>query len=102
MAILLGAATIFARMRDQLPGSIKLIFQPAEEGPPAGEKGGAELMVAQGVLENPKVDAIFGLHVIPIQAGVIDYRPGPLMASADSFTITITGKQTHGAVWIRS
>ena len=98
MAILLGAATIFARMKDQLPGSIKLIFQPAEEGPPAGEQGGAELMVKEGVLENPKVDAIFGLHVFPLHAGTIDYRPGPMMASGDSFTIKITGKQTHGAV----
>jgi amidohydrolase len=98
MAMLLGAATIFARMKDQLPGTIKLIFQPAEEGPPAGEKGGAELMVEQGVLEDPKVDAIFGLHVFPMTAGVIEYRPGPLMASADGFRIRITGRQTHGAV----
>ena len=98
MAIVLGAATIFARMKDQLPGSIKLIFQPAEEGPPAGEQGGAELMVKEGVLENPKVDAIFGLHVFPMHAGTIEYRSGPLMASGDGFTIRITGKQTHGAV----
>ncbi|HXG88913.1 MAG TPA: amidohydrolase [Vicinamibacterales bacterium] len=98
MAILLGAATIFARVKDQLPGTIKLIFQPAEEGPPAGEQGGAELMVKEGVLDNPKVDAIFGLHVFPMAAGVIEYRTGPLMASADSFTIKINGRQTHGAV----
>ena len=98
MAILLGAATVFARMKDQLPGTIKLIFQPAEEGPPAGEQGGAELMVKEGVLDNPKVDAIFGLHVFPNSAGTIEYRSGPLMASGDGFTITITGKQTHGAV----
>jgi amidohydrolase len=98
MAILLGAATIFARMKDQLPGTIKLIFQPAEEGPPAGEQGGAELMVKEGVLQNPKVDAIFGLHVFPNHAGTIEYRPGPLMASGDGFTIRITGRQTHGAV----
>jgi amidohydrolase len=98
MAILLGAATIFARMKDQLPGTIKLIFQPAEEGPPAGEQGGAELMVKEGVLESPKVDAIFGLHVFPNSAGTIEYRPGPLMASGDGFTIKITGRQTHGAV----
>ena len=98
VAILLGAATIFARMKDQVPGTIKLIFQPAEEGPPAGEQGGAELMVKQGVLENPKVDAIFGLHVFPNHAGTIEYRPGPLMASGDGFTIKITGRQTHGAV----
>src|SRR5688572_4122045 len=79
MAILLGAATVFARMKDQLPGSIKLIFQPAEEGPPPGEQGGAELMIKEGVLENPKVDAIFGLHVFPNSAGTIEYRSGPLM-----------------------
>jgi amidohydrolase len=98
MAILLGAATVFARVKDQLPGSIKLIFQPAEEGPPEGEQGGAELMVKEGVLDNPKVDAIFGLHVFPLHAGTIDYRSGPFMASADSFTITVKGRQTHGAV----
>jgi amidohydrolase len=98
MAILLGTATILARMRDQLPGTVKLIFQPAEEGPPAGEQGGAELMVREGVLENPKVDAIFGLHVFPMTVGTIEYRSGPLMASGDGFTIRITGKQTHGAV----
>jgi amidohydrolase len=98
MAILLGAATNFARLRDQLPGTIKLIFQPAEEGPPAGEQGGAELMVKEGVLDNPKVDAIFGLHVFPNAAGTIEYRSGPLMASGDGFTIRIKGKQTHGAV----
>jgi amidohydrolase len=98
MAMLLGAATIMARVRDQIPGSIKLIFQPAEEGPPAGEQGGAELMVKEGVLDNPKVDAIFGLHVFPMTAGTIEFRPGPLMASGDGFTIRITGKQTHGAV----
>ncbi|HUE88660.1 MAG TPA: amidohydrolase [Vicinamibacterales bacterium] len=98
MAILLGAATILARVRDQIPGSVKLIFQPAEEGPPAGEQGGAELMIKEGVLDDPKVDAIFGLHVFPMTAGAIEYRPGPLMASGDGFTIRITGKQTHGAV----
>jgi amidohydrolase len=98
MAILLGAATALARLRSQLPGTVKLIFQPAEEGPPAGESGGAELMVKEGVLETPKVDAIFGLHVFPKRVGTLEYRAGPLMASGDSFTITITGRQTHGAV----
>lgn len=98
MAMLLGAATIFAKMQEQLPGTIKLIFQPAEEGPPSGEEGGAELMVAEGVLDDPPVDTIFGLHVLPYPVGTIQYRPGPLMASADSFTIRITGRQTHGAV----
>jgi amidohydrolase len=98
MAILLGAATIFAKLRSQLPGTVKLIFQPAEEGPPQGEEGGAELMVKEHVLENPKVDAIFGLHVVPGPAGSISYRGGPVMASADAFTVKIRGKQTHGAV----
>jgi amidohydrolase len=99
MAILLGAATILARMKDQLPGTVKLIFQPAEEGPPAGESpAGAELMTIEGVLDNPRVDAVFGLHVFPYPAGQIVYRAGPLMASADFFSLRITGRQTHGAV----
>lgn len=98
MAILLGAATELARLRAQLPGTVKLIFQPAEEGAPPGETGGAAQMVAEGALENPKVDAVFGLHVFPFRAGRILYRAGPLMASTDSFTITVKGRQTHGAV----
>lgn len=99
MAILLGAATVLARMKDELPGTVKLIFQPAEEGPPAGElPAGAQLMTQEGVLENPNVDAVFGLHVFPFPAGQIVYRSGPLMASGDFFTLTIKGKQTHGAV----
>jgi len=98
MAILLGAATALARMKDRLPGTVKVIFQPAEEGPPPGETGGAEQMVKENVLENPKVDAVFGLHVFPFRAGEIVYRPGPLMASTDSFTIRVKGRQTHGAI----
>jgi amidohydrolase len=98
MAMLLGSATILSRLRNQLPGTVKLIFQPAEEGAPAGETGGAEQMVKENVLANPQVDAIFGLHVFPFPAGTIWYRPGPLMASADSFTMKVRGKQTHGAV----
>src|SRR6188768_3005206 len=97
MAILLGAATALARMKDRLPGTVKVIFQPAEEGLPPGEVGGAEQMVKEGVLENPKVDAIFGLHVMPYSLGTVTYRPGPMLASADAFLITIKGKQTHGA-----
>lgn len=93
MAILLGAATALAGMKADLPGTVKFIFQPAEEGP-----GGAEPMVKAGVLKNPDVNAVFGLHVFPFPAGHIVYRSGPLMASADEFTITITGRQTHGAV----
>ena len=98
MAILLGTATVLARMKDRLPGTVKVIFQPAEEGLPPGEAGGAEQMIKEGVLENPKVDAIFGLHVFPYPAGTVVYRPGPTMASADSFLIRVKGKQTHGAV----
>src|SRR5918995_518720 len=97
MAILLGTATALARMKDRLPGTVKVLFQPAEEGLPPGEVGGAEQMVKEGVLENPKVDAIFGLHVMPYAVGTVTYRPGPMLASADAFLITIKGKQTHGA-----
>jgi amidohydrolase len=93
MAILLGAAANFAKLRDRIPGTIKLIFQPAEEGP-----GGAEPMIKANVMQNPKVDAVFGLHVFPFPAGTIVYRSGPLMASADSFVIKVKGRQTHGAV----
>ncbi len=93
MAIQLGAAAVFAKLRDRLPGTVKLIFQPAEEGP-----GGAEPMIKANVLDNPKVDAIFGLHVFPYPAGTIVYRSGPLMASADSFLIRVKGRQTHGAM----
>jgi amidohydrolase len=98
VAILLGVAEALAGVRDQIPGTVKFIFQPAEEGPPPGETGGAPLMVAEGVLENPTPAAIFGLHVVSgIPAGMITYRPGPLMASADWLYITVKGRQTHGA-----
>jgi amidohydrolase len=93
MAIQLGVATVLAKLRDRIPGTVKLIFQPAEEGP-----GGAEPMIKAGALDNPKVDAIFGLHVFPFPAGSIQYRSGPLMASADSFVIRVKGRQTHGAI----
>ena len=98
VAILLGVAEVLAGMREQIPGTVKFIFQPAEEGAPAGEEGGADLMVREGALENPKVDAIFGLHVTSrFAAGEIAYRPGGMMAAVDSFTIKVRGKQTHGA-----
>ncbi len=98
MAILLGVAEALAGVRDRLPGSVKFIFQPAEEGPPPGEEGGASLMVRDGALQNPKPDAIFGLHVMAgMPAGMIAYRAGPLMASADWLYITVKGRQTHGA-----
>lgn len=96
-AILMGVAEVLARLRDELPGSVKFIFQPAEEGAPEGEEGGAELMIREGVLEAPRPDAIFGLHVFPYPVGSIGYRPGPALASADSFKIIVRGRQTHGA-----
>ncbi len=98
VAILLGTATILADMREQIPGTIKFIFQPAEEGAPAGEEGGAGLMVKEGVLNKPEVDAIFGLHISQAQpAGQASYRAKGALASAQSYTIKIKGRQTHGA-----
>ena len=97
-AILMAAAEVFAKLRDELPGTVKLIFQPAEEGPPAGEEGGARLMIQQGVLQNPAPEVIFGLHVAaPGRTGAVFYRPGASMAGSDSFRITVIGKGTHGA-----
>lgn len=100
VAILMGAAEVLAGMRAQLPGTVKFIFQPAEEGPPAGEQGGARMMVAEGVLDNPRPDAIFGLHVgvVPAPVGTISYRPRGAMAAADNLRIVVRGKQTHGAI----
>jgi amidohydrolase len=98
VAILMSVAEILSKNKSDLKGTIKFIFQPAEEGPPAGEKGGAGLMVEQGVLENPKVDVIFGLHVRSItKLGVIEYRPKGFMAASDWFTIKVFGKQSHGS-----
>ena len=98
VAMLMGAAEVLASVKNDLSGTVKFIFQPAEEGAPAGEEGGAELMVKEGVLENPKVDAIFGLHInSQTEVGTIKYRPGATMAAVDQFAIKIKGKQTHGA-----
>lgn len=98
MAILLGAAEVLSQMRDELPGTVKFIFQPAEEGAPQGEEGGAELMVKEGVLSNPDVDAVVGLHIWSnVEVGTIEYRPGGTMASVDDFRILVRGEQTHGA-----
>jgi amidohydrolase len=98
VAILMGVAETLAAVRKDLKGTVKFIFQPAEEGAPEGEEGGAELMVKEGVLDNPRVDAIFGLHInSQTEAGSITYRPGGTMASADFFRIKVKGKQTHGA-----
>ena len=98
VAILMGVAQVLSTMKDRLPGSVKFIFQPAEEGPPEGEQGGARLMVRQGVLENPAPEVIFGLHLSSvIPAGMLGYRAGPMMASSDRFRVVVKGKQTHGA-----
>lgn len=98
VAILMGVAEVLASMRKDIQGTVKFIFQPAEEGVPAGEEGGAELMVKEGVLENPKVDVIFGLHInSQTEVGDITYRPGGTMAAVNDLKITITGKQAHGA-----
>ena len=98
-AILMGVAEVLAKLRDRIPGTVKLIFQPAEETPPIGENGGARMMVEQGCLESPKVGAIFGLHVTSIHTtGKIGYRSGPLMASADDFRVFVRGTQTHAAM----
>jgi amidohydrolase len=98
-AILMGVAEVLAGLRANLRGSVKFIFQPAEELPPEGEDGGAKMMIAEGALEHPTPRAIFGLHVTSrLPLGVIGYRPGPTMASADNLTITVHGRQTHGAM----
>ena len=98
VAILMGVAEMLSKMRSEIHGSVKFIFQPAEEMPPIGEEGGAKLMIEQGCMQNPKVDAIFGLHITSkMHTNTIGYRVGPLMASADQFRIFIRGNQTHGA-----
>jgi len=98
VAILMGVAEALASRRDALPGTVKFIFQPAEEGPPPGEQGGAELMVREGVLTNPDVDVIFGLHIAAqSDVGTIEYRPGPALASVQDFRVVVRGRQTHGA-----
>ena len=97
-AILMGVAEVLAKNKDQVAGTVKFIFQPAEEGPPPGEKGGALLMVEEGVLKNPDVNAIFGLHInSATPVGQVRYKTGGIMASAQRFVITVKGKQTHGS-----
>ncbi len=98
VAILMGVAKVLSEIREQLPGSVKFIFQPAEEGAPEGEEGGAELMLKEGAFLGPKPDAVFGLHVWPERVGQISYRPGSFMASVDELYIKVTGRQTHGAI----
>ncbi len=98
VAMLMGAAEVLTGMRDRVQGTVVFIFQPAEEGAPAGEEGGAELMVREGVLKNPDVDAVFGIHINSGTAvGEVRFRPGGTMAAVNSFTIKVNGKQTHGS-----
>ena len=98
VAIMMGVAEVLAGMKARVPGTVKFIFQPAEEGPPAGEEGGASMMVAEGVLENPRPSAVFGLHVWPGPLGSLNYRPGAAMAAAEGLQIIVKGRQTHGAL----
>ena len=98
VAMLMGAAEVLAGMKDKIKGTVVFIFQPAEEGPPAGEAGGASLMVKEGVMDNPKIDAIFGAHIdSQTEAGTLKYKSGAVMASSDWFQIKVKGRQTHGA-----
>lgn len=98
VSILMGTAQVLAGMKKDVPGTVVFIFQPAEEGPPGTEEGGAPLMIKEGVLDNPKVNAIFGLHInSQTPVGVIRYKSGGTMASSDWFTIRVKGKQTHGS-----
>jgi amidohydrolase len=98
VAILMGVAEVLSQMKNEIHGTVKFIFQPAEEGAPKGEEGGAELMVKEGVLKNPDVDAIFGLHISSIlDVGKITFKPGGIMAASQSFEINVKGKQAHGS-----
>jgi amidohydrolase len=97
-AVQLGVASVLTAMKAELTGTVKFIFQPAEEGPPPGEPGGASLMVKEGVLQNPKPDAIFGLHAFSEMAvGEIGYSEGPALSAADTWEVKIVGRQAHGA-----
>jgi len=98
IAIMMAVAEILSKNKNELRGTIKFLFQPAEEGAPVGEEGGAALMVKEGVLENPKVEAVFGLHIqAGRKVGTLSYRSGGTMAASDNFSITVNGKQSHGA-----
>jgi amidohydrolase len=102
IAMLMGTAEVLASMKKDVPGTVKFIFQPAEEGPPGTEEGGAPLMVKEGVMDNPKVDAIFGIHIdADVEIGKIQYKSGSFMASSDWFTVTVKGKGAHGSTpWL--
>ncbi len=98
IAMLLGTAEVLSKMKNDIPGTVVFLFQPAEEGPPGTEEGGAPLMIKQGAMDNPKVDAVFGIHIESFgDLGKIYYKPEAFMASSDWFTIKVKGKQTHGA-----
>jgi amidohydrolase len=97
-SVLMGIAEAFAGLKTELPGTVVFFFQPAEEGAPAGEEGGASLMIKEGVLEKYRPEAVFGLHVFAnMPSGMVGYRGGPLMAGSDSYRIVVKGRQTHGA-----
>jgi amidohydrolase len=102
VAMLMGTAEVLSSMKSQLKGTVVFIFQPAEEGPPAGEEGGAALMVKEGVMDNPKIDVIFGIHInAQTEIGKIRYKSGSFMASSDWFSVKVKGKQTHGSMpWL--
>lgn len=98
VTVALGVASVLESMREELPGTVKFLFQPAEEGPPPGEKGGASLMIEEGVLEDPAPEAIFALHAFPdLEVGQVGYQEGPAMAAVDHFEIDLHGRQSHGA-----
>lgn len=98
VSMLMGTAEVLSKMKKDIAGTVKFIFQPAEEGPPANEEGGAPLMIKEGAMDNPKVDAIFGIHInSATEIGKIKYKSGSFMASSDWFTITIHGKGSHGS-----
>lgn len=99
VAILMSVAEVLSSMKNDLKGTVKFIFQPAEEGPPEGEEGGAPLMIKEGALDNPKVDVMFGLHIAAqTPVGIIKYRAGGAMASSDWFSIKVKGRQSHGSM----
>jgi amidohydrolase len=98
VAVQLGVAEVLAGMRDEVPGTVLFVFQPAEEGPPPGEEGGAALMLAEGAFADPRPSAVFGLHTMAsLDVGIVGYTPGPALAAVDQFWITIKGRQSHGA-----
>ena len=98
VAMLMGTAELLVSMQKDVPGTVKFVFQPAEEGPPGTEEGGAPLMIKEGVMDNPKVDAMFGIHInSQTEVGKIRFKPGATMASSDWFTIKVKGRQSHGS-----